>query len=131
MDGLSRDTAIVAKALEEVMAMAMIIATCRVGSVLILNANFMPRICGEGGNCIKNCKECAGEGVLEREEERRDNAAGEVTATASQWFLGAGKNLVVRKLSLRSRTTDRPDRVSTSCATLSATLLSKKNQMSS
>ncbi len=99
-DGLSRDTVIVAKAPEEVMATAMIIVMHRVGSVLISNANFMPRICGEGGNWVKNCEECAGEGALEQEEGTRDNAANEVTATASPWFLGAGKNLVVRKQAL-------------------------------
>jgi hypothetical protein len=97
MDGLSRDTAIIAKASEEVMVMAMIIAARRVGSVLISNTNFMLRSCGKGGNCVKNCKECAGEGVLEQEEGTRDNEANKVTATASPWFLGVGKNLVVRK----------------------------------
>jgi hypothetical protein len=97
MDGLSRETMIVAKAPKEVMRTAMIIAARRVGSVLISNANFMPRICSEGGNCVKKCKECAGEGPLEQEEGTRDNAADKVTATASPWFLGAGKNLVVRK----------------------------------
>jgi hypothetical protein len=89
-DGLFRDTAIVAKAPKEVMAMAMIIATRRVGSVLISNANFTPRICGKGGNCVKNCKKCAGEGSLKQEEGTRENAADEVTATASPWFLGVG-----------------------------------------
>ncbi len=96
MDGLSRDTAIIAKAPEEVMVTAMIIAARGVGSVLISNANFMPRICGEGGNCIKNRGECAGEGALKQEEGTRDNAADKVTATASPWFFGASKNLVER-----------------------------------
>ncbi len=73
-DGLSRDTAIVAKAPEEVMATAMIIAAHRVGSVLFSNANFMPRICCERGNCVKNCEECAGEGALKQDEGTRDNA---------------------------------------------------------
>jgi hypothetical protein len=91
MDRLSRDTSIIAKAPKEVMAMAMIIAARRVGSVLISNANFMPRSCGKGGNCVKNCKECAGEGALEQEEGTKDNAANKVTATASPWFLGMGK----------------------------------------
>jgi hypothetical protein len=62
-----------------------------------LNANFMPKNCGKGGNCIKNCKECAEEG---RSCERREPGVmqpAKVTATASPWFLGEGKNLVVRK----------------------------------
>ncbi len=48
-DGLARETAIVAKAPEEVTMMAMITAACRVGSVFISNANFMPRCCGKKG----------------------------------------------------------------------------------
>ncbi len=41
--------------------MVMMTAPWRVGSVLISNANSMPKKCGKGGNCIKNCKECAEE----------------------------------------------------------------------
>jgi hypothetical protein len=47
-EGLSRDTATVTKALEEAKVTAMMTAAWRVGSVLILNANFMPKNCGEG-----------------------------------------------------------------------------------
>jgi hypothetical protein len=32
-----------------------------------------------------------------REEGTRDNAADEVRATASPWFVGVGENLVMRK----------------------------------
>ncbi len=35
--------------------------------------------------------------MLVLEEGTRDNAADEVTAAASPWFLGVGKNLVVNK----------------------------------
>ncbi len=40
--GLSRDTAIEAKAMEEAKVTAMMTAAWSVGSVLISNANFMP-----------------------------------------------------------------------------------------
>ena len=59
--GLSRDTAIVAKALEEAKVTAMITAAWSVGSVLISNANFIPKNSGKGGNGVEKCKECAGE----------------------------------------------------------------------
>jgi hypothetical protein len=52
--GLLRDTVIGAKAPEEVKVMAIMMAAWR---VLISNANFMPKCCGEGGNCIKNREE--------------------------------------------------------------------------
>jgi len=48
-DGLSRDTAIVAKAPEEAKVTAMTMAAWRVGSVLISNANFMPQNSGKRG----------------------------------------------------------------------------------
>ena len=37
----------------KVMATTMIIVAWRVGSVLNLNANFMPKNCSKGGNCVK------------------------------------------------------------------------------
>jgi hypothetical protein len=52
-EGLSRDTTTKAKASEEAKVMAMMTAAWRVGSVLISNANFMPKNCGKGGYCIK------------------------------------------------------------------------------
>jgi hypothetical protein len=52
---------------------------------------------GKGGNCIKNCKECAGEGRLCKRREPGTMQQTKVTSTASPWFLGVGKNLVVRK----------------------------------
>ncbi len=61
MGRLSRDTAIRAKAPEEAKVTAMMMAEWR---VLILSANFIPKSCGIGENCIKNHKECAGEGRL-------------------------------------------------------------------
>ena len=60
-DGLSRYTAIVAKAPEEAEVTAMTMAAWRVGSVLISNANFMPKIQEKGGNGVEKCEECAGE----------------------------------------------------------------------
>jgi hypothetical protein len=92
MEGLSRDTATVVKAPEEAKVMAMMTAAWRVGSVLISNTNFMPKNCGEGGNCINFFLKS----VLEKST-TRDNAANEFTTAASPWFLGVGKNLVVRK----------------------------------
>ena len=59
--GLSRDTAIVAKAPEEEMVTATMTAAWSVGSVLISNANFMPTIQEKGGNGVEKCEECAGE----------------------------------------------------------------------
>jgi hypothetical protein len=59
--GLSRDTAIEARAPEEAKVTAMMTAAWRVGSVFILNANFMPKILEKGGNCVEKRKECAGE----------------------------------------------------------------------
>jgi hypothetical protein len=35
--------------------------------------------------------------MLVQEEGTRDNAAGEVTAAASPWFVSVGENLVVSK----------------------------------
>ena len=56
-DGLSRDTAIVAKAAEEAKVTAMTMAAWRVGSVLISNANFMPQNSGKMGEMAsKNAK---------------------------------------------------------------------------
>jgi hypothetical protein len=52
MDGLARETAIVARALEEVTMTAMTTAMWRAGSVFISDANFMPKNCGKGGNYI-------------------------------------------------------------------------------
>ena len=67
--GLSRDTAIEAKAPEAAKVTAMMTAAWSVGSVLISNANFMPQHSGKGGECVKNRKECAGEvGSRERKE---------------------------------------------------------------
>jgi hypothetical protein len=97
MGGLSRETGIVTKAPEEVNTTAMTTTALRVGLVLILNVNFMLGACGKGGNSIKNCEECAGEG---RSYERRETGTmqlAKVMATASPWFVGVGKNLVVRK----------------------------------
>ncbi len=48
--GLSRDTAIEAKAPEEAEVTAMMIAAWSVGSVLISKTNFMPKNFGKGGN---------------------------------------------------------------------------------
>ena len=58
--GLSRDTAIEAKAPEEAKVTAMMIAAWSVGSVLISKTNFMPKNLETGGNRVKNRKECAG-----------------------------------------------------------------------
>ncbi len=58
--GLSSDTTIEAKAPEEAKVMAMMTAVWSVGSVLISDVNFMPQNSGIGGECVKNCKECAG-----------------------------------------------------------------------
>ncbi len=96
-DGLAREIAIMAKAPEEVTTTAMTTAAWRVGSVFILNANFMPRCCGKGGKCLKYCKECANE---ERSCKRRVPGTMQlvkVRAMASPCFLGEEKNLVVRK----------------------------------
>ncbi len=106
---MARETAIVARALEEVTMTAMRTAVWRAGSVFISNANFMPKNCGKGGNCINNRKKCAGVGRLCERREPGVMQPAKVTATASPWFLGEGENLVVRKFRLRSRTTDRPD----------------------
>ncbi len=95
--GQSRETTIIANASEEVNATMMTTAAWRVGSVSISNANFMPGACGKGGNSIKNCNECAGEGCLCKRRETGTMQPAIVTATASPWFLGVGKNLVVRK----------------------------------
>jgi hypothetical protein len=97
MDGLVRETAIVAKAPEEVTTTATTTTAWRVGSVFILNVNFMPRCCGKGGNRVKNCEECAGEGHSCKRREPRTMQMAKLTAMASPWFLGEGKNLVVRK----------------------------------
>ncbi len=51
--GLSRDTAIEARAPEEAKVTAMMTAAWRVGSVIISNANFMPKILEKGGNYVK------------------------------------------------------------------------------
>ncbi len=96
MDGLARETAIVAKALEEVTTTAMTTAAWKVGSVFISNTNFMPRCCSKGGNWVENCAECASEGRLCERREPGKMQPAKVTATASPWFLGEGKNLVVR-----------------------------------
>jgi len=57
--GLSRDTAIEAKAPEEAKVTAMMIAAWSVGSVLISKANFMPQKFGKGGkSCQKSQRVC-------------------------------------------------------------------------
>ena len=48
-EGLSRDTAIAARAPDEAKVTAMMTAAWRVGSVLISNANFMPKNIGKRG----------------------------------------------------------------------------------
>jgi hypothetical protein len=97
MDGLARETVIVAKASEEVTMIAMTTAAWRAGSVLILNANFMPRCCGKGQNYVKKCKECAGEGHSCKRREPGTMQQRKVAAMTSSWFLGVVKNLVMRK----------------------------------
>ena len=67
--GLSRDTAIEAKAPEEAKVMSMMTAARSVGSVLKSNANFMPQNSGKGGEYVKNRKECAGEARLHERKE--------------------------------------------------------------
>jgi hypothetical protein len=57
--GLSRDIAIVANTPEEAKVTAMMTAAWIVGSVLILNANFMPKNSEKGGNGVEICKEGA------------------------------------------------------------------------
>jgi hypothetical protein len=60
--GLSRDTAIVANVPEEAKVTVMMTAVWSVvGSVLISNANFMPKNREKGENGITKCKEGAGE----------------------------------------------------------------------
>jgi hypothetical protein len=59
-DGLSRETAIIAKAPEEVIMTAKRTAMWSVGSVLISKYYFMPGTCSKGGNSFKNCEKCAG-----------------------------------------------------------------------
>jgi hypothetical protein len=87
MGGLSRETTIVAKAPEEVNATAMTTAAWRVGSVLILNANFMPGACGEGENHVKNCEKCAGEGRSCKRREPGTMQLAKVTAMALTYDL--------------------------------------------
>jgi hypothetical protein len=59
--GLLRDTAIKARAPEEAKVTAMMTAAWRVGSVLISNANFMPKKFWKRGEIAsKKRKECAG-----------------------------------------------------------------------
>jgi hypothetical protein len=82
--GLSRETAIVVKAPEEVKATTMMAAAWRVGLGLIL----------------KKCKECAGEGRLFKRRKTGTMQPAKVTATASPWFGGVDKNLAVRKQAL-------------------------------
>jgi hypothetical protein len=89
-DGLARETAIVAKALEEVTTTVMTTDVWRVGSVLISNANFMPRCCGKGEKLHQNCGECAEEGRLCKRREPVTMQPTKVTAMASPWFLGVG-----------------------------------------
>ncbi len=88
---------IVARAPEEAKVTAMMTAAWRVESGLILKANFMPQKFRKREKLQQNRAECAGGVCYVREEGTRDNAANEVTATASPWFVGVGKNLVVRK----------------------------------
>jgi hypothetical protein len=106
MGGLSRETAIVAKAPEEVNTTTVTTAAWRVGtSVLISNANFMPGACGEGRNCVKNGQECAREGRLCKRREPGTMQLAKVMATASPWFVGVGKHLLrvgLRNFSLLS-----------------------------
>jgi hypothetical protein len=95
---LSRETAIMAKAIEEVTTIAMIsAATWRVGSVLIAEVYFMSGACIEGGNSITNCEECAGKMHLCERRKPGTMPPTKVTATGSPLFLVVGKNLVVRK----------------------------------
>jgi hypothetical protein len=77
MGGLSRETAIVAKAPEEVKATAMTTAAWRVGLVLILNANFMPKACGKGGKRRQKSQKVCWRRALVQEKGNRDNGAGE------------------------------------------------------
>jgi hypothetical protein len=87
----------VARAPEEAKVTAMMTAAWRVGSGLILKANFMPQKFRKRVKLRQNCKECAGEVCYVQEEGTRDNATNKNTAMASPWFVGVGKNLVVRK----------------------------------
>ncbi len=57
-EGELRETAIVAKALEEVTMMEMTTAACKVGSVLILKMYFMPAQDGKGAK-PQNVRNCA------------------------------------------------------------------------
>ncbi len=58
-EGDSRETAIVAKAPEEVTTRDMTTATCKVGSVLISKMYFMPAQDGKGQKNPKIVKNCA------------------------------------------------------------------------
>ncbi len=89
-DGLARKTAIVTRALEEVTMTVMTTAVWRAGSVFISNTNFMLKNCSKGGNCIKNCKECAGEGRSCKRREPGVMQLAKVMAMALPWFLGEG-----------------------------------------
>jgi hypothetical protein len=66
MDGLARETAIVARNPEEMTTTPMITTVWRAGPVFILNANFMPKNCGNRGNCIKIAKSVLEKGALAR-----------------------------------------------------------------
>jgi hypothetical protein len=59
MEWESRETAIMAKAPEEVTMMEMTTAAYKVGTVLMSKMYFMPAQDGEGGKNPKNMKKCA------------------------------------------------------------------------
>jgi hypothetical protein len=90
MSRLSKETMIIAKAPEEVNPTMMTTAMWRVGSVLILNTNFMPGACSEGGNHIKKCEVCAGEGRLCKRIELGTMQPAKVMAMAFPWFVCVG-----------------------------------------
>jgi hypothetical protein len=82
---------------EQVNATTITIAAWRVGSVLISNANCRPGECGKGGNHVKKYEECDGEGRSCKRKERGTMQLTKVAPMASAYFVGVGKNLVVRK----------------------------------
>ena len=85
--GLSRDTAIVAKAPEEETVTATMTAAWSVGSVLISNANFMPQNSEKGEMASKNVKS-----VLEKYARARGRNQGQCCGRS----YGSGISMVLR-----------------------------------
>ncbi len=95
--GLVRETAIMAKAPEELTTTAMTTATWRVGSVFILNTNLCPDVAAKGEIASKIAKSVLEKGACAREGNQGQCSQPKLL----QWHLHGSwvwaHNLVVRK----------------------------------